>query len=72
MMTPIWATTLKSGAISDGRRKRYVAGEINPRREGPSRIPPTTSPITGGWPARRNNTPKSLPTRTTGGERQKQ
>ena len=35
MMTPIWATTLRRGAISDGRRKRYVAGESNPRKRGP-------------------------------------
>src|SRR5262249_4682827 len=40
-------------------------GATRPSREGPSRMPATTSPMTGGWPIRTKRTPRARPRATT-------
>src|SRR5262245_4992450 len=36
-----------------------------PKNDGPSRMPATTSPMTGGWPINRNAAPSKRPVTTT-------
>src|SRR5262245_30453012 len=55
----------RPGATDAGRTNVYVSCEMAPRNEGPRRIPATTSPITGGWPMKRNSLPSKRPVMTT-------
>jgi hypothetical protein len=47
---PSWAITPRNGATDGGRTTAAALGQTRPKNEGPRRMPPTTSPITGGCP----------------------
>lgn len=57
-MIPTCETMPREPATESGRRNCETAGATRPRSDGPSRIPASTSPMTGGWPSAR----KILPT----------
>jgi hypothetical protein len=42
--------TPRNGATEGGRTTASSSGQTRPSKEGPRRMPPTTSPITGGCP----------------------
>jgi hypothetical protein len=46
--TPIFATIARCGAAAGGIKNAYASGEIAPSTDGPSMMPATISPITGG------------------------
>ena len=45
--------TPSAGRADSGKEIAFDAGASAPRSEGPSRMPDSTSPITGGWPIAR-------------------
>src|ERR1035438_3003743 len=51
---PSWLSAYNSPRLFAGNRPCIAAGEIRPSRDGPSRMPAAISPITSGWPAKRN------------------
>jgi hypothetical protein len=53
-MIPIWDTTPISETVSGGNTNRETSGASRPSSDGPSRMPATVSPITGGCPNRRS------------------
>lgn len=60
------ASTFPFGsAAGSGTRACMASGDTAPRRDGPSRIPATTSPMTGGWPTYRNARPRTNPSPIT-------
>src|SRR5262245_29659056 len=61
-MTPSWARTPRYGATEGGKIQAEASFPIS---DGPSRIPATTSPMTGGWPRRRNTQASARPVTTT-------
>ena len=64
-ITPNWAMTPRYGATDGGRMNAAASGQTRPSNEGPRRIPPTTSPITGGCPMQRNSRLSSRPVSRT-------
>src|SRR5829696_3406073 len=53
------------GLTAAGKSQASAAGATAPRSEGPSRMPESTSPMTGGCPRARTARPKTRPETTT-------
>ena len=50
-MTPSWAITPRYGRdVARQQEARAPPAQTRPSSDGPSRMPATTSPMTGGWP----------------------
>src|SRR5581483_2919400 len=55
------ASSIACWAAPGGKRLCHRAGLIMPSTEGPSRMPPISCPMTGGWPMRCMSSPKNRP-----------
>ncbi len=54
---PSWLSSVSTGIEPAGNSVAIAPGQIQPRNEGPSRMPPTTSAMTSGCPMRRMKKP---------------
>src|SRR4030095_15667494 len=60
--TPNWLSTPSVVIEVEGKRNAAAEGHIQPKTEGPSTMPATISPITGGCPIRRKIAPNTFAT----------
>ena len=61
-ISPNWESKFSCSSTGGANSTAWLPGHIQPSNEGPSKMPPIISPITGGWPRPRTSRPSSFVT----------